>query len=106
MNTVHISQNLVFDSDGVQNKEQNTRLKKNQKLNKSVNGREKDTSMIEDNISIPTLSSHDLAESQLFAQRTSNTYNFEDHINPQCCNLTERYYITFPPFLLIIDVFG
>ncbi|XP_057423797.1 uncharacterized protein LOC130717557 isoform X2 [Lotus japonicus] len=90
MNTVHISQNLVFDSDGVQNKEQNTRLKKNQKLNKSVNGREKDTSMIEDNISIPTLSSHDLAESQLFAQRTSNTYNFEDHINPQCCNLTER----------------
>ncbi|KAI5392669.1 hypothetical protein KIW84_060011 [Lathyrus oleraceus] len=64
--------------------------KKNQKL-KSRNGGEKETSVFEDNISIPMRSSHNLAESQPSAQGNCNKYNFKDHINLQCCNLTERF---------------
>ncbi|KAJ1392938.1 ATP-dependent helicase, C-terminal [Sesbania bispinosa] len=92
MNKVHVNQNLGLNGDGVQNKEQNMRFtrKKNQKLNKSGDGGEKETSVIEDNISIP-LGSLDLTRSQPFAQSNSNTYNFEDHINPQCCDLTTRF---------------
>ncbi|KAJ1411488.1 P-loop containing nucleoside triphosphate hydrolase [Sesbania bispinosa] len=92
MNKVHVTQNLGLNGDGVQNKDQNMKFtrKKNQKLNKSGDGGEKETSVIEDNISIP-IGSLDLTRSQPFAQSNNNTYNFEDHINPQCCNLTTRF---------------
>ncbi|XP_039689401.1 Fanconi anemia group J protein homolog isoform X2 [Medicago truncatula] len=96
LDTVHATTNLnLNDDDGVQNKDGNMWFpkKKNQKLNKSRNGAEKETSVIEDKISIPTpsLSSHNLGESQPSAPRNSNTYSFKDHINLQCCNLTERF---------------
>ncbi|XP_073220587.1 uncharacterized protein [Cicer arietinum] len=93
MNTVHATQNLDLNGDGVQNKDKVTRFtrKKSQKLNKSSNGGEKETLVIEDNITIPIPSSCSLAESQSSDQRNSNTYNFKDHINLQCCNLTERF---------------
>jgi hypothetical protein len=99
--TLHATKNLnLNDDDGVQNQDGNMWFpkKKNQKLNKSRNGAEKETSVIEDKISIPTPipSSHNLGESQPSAPRNSNTYSFKDHINLQCCNLTERY-SCFPP---------
>ncbi|XP_004499955.1 uncharacterized protein [Cicer arietinum] len=92
-NTVHATQNLDLNGDGVQNKDENMRFtrKKSQKLNKSSCGGEKETSVIEDNIAIPIPNSCSLAESQPSGQRSSNTYNFKDHINIQCCNLTERF---------------
>lgn len=94
--TLHATKNLnLNDDDGVQNQDGNMWFpkKKNQKLNKSRNGAEKETSVIEDKISIPTPipSSHNLGESQPSAPRNSNTYSFKDHINLQCCNLTERF---------------
>ncbi|XP_050887551.1 uncharacterized protein LOC127092709 [Lathyrus oleraceus] len=92
-NTVHATENLDLNGDdGVQSKDGIMRFlsKKNQKL-KSRNGGEKETSVFEDNISIPMRSSHNLAESQPSAQGNCNKYNFKDHINLQCCNLTERF---------------
>lgn len=84
MTTVHVTQNSGFNGDGVQNKDKNMRFtrKKNQNLNRSGNGGEQETSVIGDDI----------------AQRNSYTYNLKDHINSQCCNLTERYFLVFPPF--------
>jgi hypothetical protein len=95
VNTVHPTKNLDLNGDdGIQNKDGIMRFtkKKSRKLNKSRNGGDKETSVIEDNISIPISSYHNLAESRPPAQRNSNTYNFKDHFNLECCNLTERYY--------------
>ncbi|WJX15585.1 DNA helicase [Trifolium repens] len=94
VNTVHPTKNLDLNGDdGIQNKDGIMRFtkKKSQKLNKSRNGGDKETSVIEDNISIPISSYHNLAESRPPAQRNSNTYNFKDHFNLECCNLTERF---------------
>ncbi|MED6206845.1 hypothetical protein PIB30_030513, partial [Stylosanthes scabra] len=92
MNTVNVKQNLCLHTDGVNIKSQNKRFtrKKNQKLNKSCSGFEKEASMIEDNGSFPVLSCQDVADSQTPAQGNSNKYTCEDQINPQCCNLTEE----------------
>ncbi|XP_072075269.1 uncharacterized protein [Arachis hypogaea] len=92
MNTVNVKQNLSLHTDGVNIKGQNKRFtrKKNQKLNKSCNGFEKEGSIIEDHGSFPVLSCQDLVDSQPSAQGNSNKYNCEDHINPQICNLTEE----------------
>ncbi|PNX83119.1 fanconi anemia group J protein, partial [Trifolium pratense] len=100
VNTVHPTKNLDLNGDdGVQNKDGIMKFtkKKNQKLNKSRNGGDKETSVIEDNISIPISSSHSLAESRPPAQRNSNAYNFKDHINLECCNLTERPIVNGKP---------
>lgn len=91
MNTVDVKQNLGLHGDDVQIKDQNKRFtrKKNQKLNKSSNRHEKETSVIEDSGSFPILSCQDLADSQPSAQGNSDKYDCNDHINQQCCNLTE-----------------
>ncbi|TKY57576.1 Fanconi anemia group J protein-like [Spatholobus suberectus] len=89
INTVHATQNLGLNGDDVQNKDWNARftIKKNKKLNKSGNVDGRETSMIENNISFPTLTSQDLVESQPSAQKNSNTYKCK--YRPQCCNQTE-----------------
>ncbi|KAK7321841.1 hypothetical protein VNO77_32829 [Canavalia gladiata] len=88
MNTVQVTPNFGLNG-GVQHKDQNTMFtrKKNKKLNKSGNRDGRETSVIENNISFPTLVSQDLAESQPSAQRNSSIYNCKDQ--PQCCNQTE-----------------
>ncbi|RDX73613.1 Fanconi anemia group J protein-like protein, partial [Mucuna pruriens] len=88
MNTVHATQNLGLNGDDVQNKDHNARFtrKKHQKLNKSGCGDGREASVIENNISFPTLTS-DLVESQSSAQKNSNTYNCK--YRPHCCNQAE-----------------
>ncbi|KAH1214741.1 Fanconi anemia group J [Glycine max] len=89
INTVHATQSLGLNGDVVQIKDQNAwfKRKKNQKLNKSGNGDGRETSVIENNMSFPTLTPQDLVESQPSAQKSSNTYNCK--YLPQCCNQTE-----------------
>ncbi|KAH1204319.1 12-oxophytodienoate reductase 1 [Glycine max] len=89
INTVRATQSLGLNGDVVQNKDQNAWFtrKKKQKLNKSGNGDGRETSVIENNISFPTLTSPDLIESQPSAQKNSNTYNCK--YLPQCSNQTE-----------------
>ncbi|MED6206439.1 hypothetical protein PIB30_026649 [Stylosanthes scabra] len=92
MNTVNVKQTLSLHTDVVNIKSQNKKFtrKKNQKLNKSCSGLEKEASMIEDNGSFAVLSCQDVDDSKPPAQGNSNKYNCEDQINPQCCNLTEE----------------
>ncbi|KAE9617276.1 putative RNA helicase [Lupinus albus] len=87
-NTSSITHNL--GSDGDQNMDQNNwvTVKKITKPKKSGNG-EKETSMVEDNGSFPTLSCQDLAESKPSPQRNRNKYDCKDHINFECSNQIE-----------------
>lgn len=95
MNTENVTQ-ILGSNGSVQNKDETMKFtrKKNQKLNNSVNGGEKETSVIEDNIPIPILSSRDIAESRPLAQWNNAAYNFKDHSKPLCFNLTDRYFLS------------
>ncbi|XP_020217515.1 Fanconi anemia group J protein homolog isoform X2 [Cajanus cajan] len=89
INTVHATKKLGLNDEDVQNKDRSARFtrKKNQKLNKSDNGDGRETSLIQTNISFPTLTPQDLVESKPLAQKNSNTYKCKYH--SQCCNQTE-----------------
>ncbi|XP_027330323.1 Fanconi anemia group J protein homolog isoform X2 [Abrus precatorius] len=89
MNKVHVMQKLGSNSDDVPDKDQNMRFtrKKKHKQNKSGCGDGRETSVIENNISFPILTSQDLGECQPSAQWNNNTYNCK--AQPEGCNQTE-----------------
>ncbi|XP_022638315.1 Fanconi anemia group J protein homolog isoform X2 [Vigna radiata var. radiata] len=77
INTVHATQSLDINGDDVHKKDQNacSTRKNNQKLNKSDNGDGRETTMIENSISSPTLTSQDLVECEPSARKNSSTYS-------------------------------
>ncbi|KAG2390597.1 Regulator of telomere elongation helicase 1-like protein [Vigna angularis] len=95
INTVHATQSLDINGD-VQKKDQNacSTRKNNQKLNKSDNGDGRETTMIENSISSPTLTSQDLVECEPSAQKNSSTYS--------CQYLPQYFTKTDPRFTAIM----
>jgi len=105
LNTVHATQSLDINGDDVRKKDQNacSTRKNNQKLNRSDNGDGRGTTMIENSISSPTLTSQDFVECQPSAQKNSNTYS-RKYI-PQYFTKTDPRYLSVSFTIVICMIF-
>ncbi|KAK7402386.1 hypothetical protein VNO78_14615 [Psophocarpus tetragonolobus] len=103
INTMHSTHNLGLNGDDIHKKDKKTWFtrNKNHKLNKFGNGDGRETTVIGNSISFPTLTFQDLVESQPSAQKNSNTYNCKDI--PQCCNETEPRFVGEPLMDIILE---